>query len=155
MEPVLIAGAGIGGLSGAVALARKGFRSLVFERAAEIREVGAGLQVGPNGLRAFEQLGVVDDIQRITFKPEAIVLMDSPSGMEICRQELTQSFLDRFGYPYQVAFRADIQSALLKAARSYSDLIEIHLSKGVRSARQNASGVIVELDDGSSALGLL
>lgn len=43
MEPVLIAGAGIGGLSGAVALARKGFRSRVFERAAEIREVGAGL----------------------------------------------------------------------------------------------------------------
>lgn len=43
----------------------------------------------------------------------------------------------------------------MKAARSYSDLIEIHLSKGVRSVRQNASGVVVEFDDGSSALGLL
>ena len=52
----------------------------MLERAAEIREVGAGLQVGPNGLRAFERLYVVDDIQRITFKPEAIVLMDSRSG---------------------------------------------------------------------------
>ncbi len=55
-SPVLIAGAGIGGLSAALALARQGLASRIIERASEIREIGTGLQLGPNGLRAFEQL---------------------------------------------------------------------------------------------------
>ncbi|MDB5974992.1 MAG: 3-hydroxybenzoate-6-hydroxylase [Nevskia sp.] len=151
--PILIAGAGIGGLSAAIALAREGFDVKVFERASEIREVGAGLQVGPNGIRAFEKLGVAQEIREIAFRPEAIVLMDSPSGTEICRQELTQSFLDRFGHPYQVAFRADVQGVLLEAARGYSDRIEFHLGNGVRKLEQDQERVVVQLDDGSSATG--
>ncbi len=151
--PILIAGAGIGGLSAAIALARQGCEVKVFERTSEIQEVGAGLQVGPNGMRAFEKLGVAQEIRRIAFRPEAIVLMDSPSGTEICRQELTQSFLERFGYPYQVAFRADLQGVLLEAARGYPDRIEFHLGNGVRKFEQNQRRVVVQLDDGVSATG--
>jgi 2-polyprenyl-6-methoxyphenol hydroxylase-like FAD-dependent oxidoreductase len=153
MEPILVAGAGIGGLSTAVALALKGFKVCIYERAPEIREVGAGLQMGPNGFRAFEQLHVAEAMRRITFKPDAIVLMDSPSGTEICRQELGDSFLQRFGYPYQVGFRADVQSVLLQAARTYPDLIEIHLGDGVGSFVQDDDGVLVELDSGKRAPG--
>jgi salicylate hydroxylase len=152
-DPILIAGAGIGGLSTALALAQQGFEVKLFERTPEIREVGAGLQVGPNGIRAFHRLGVADQIKLITFKPDAIVLLDSPSGSEICRQELTQSFLDRFGHPYQVAFRADVHGVLLHAARGYPDRIEFHLGNGVRGVEQNQDSVIVKLDDGSSAAG--
>jgi len=152
-NPILIAGAGISGLSAAIALAGRGFDVKVLERAPAIREVGAGLQVGPNGIRAFEELGVAEEIRRVTFRPEAIVLMDSPSGMEICRQELTQSFLDRFGHPYQVAFRADVQGVLLEAARRYPDRIEILLGNGVRSLEQDRYRVFARLDDGSRVAG--
>ena len=63
-DPILIAGAGIGGLSAALALAQKGFEVKLFERAPEIREVGAGLQVGPNGIRAFHNM-----VSKLTRKP--------------------------------------------------------------------------------------
>lgn len=152
-NPILIAGAGIGGLSAAIALAKKGFDVKVFERAPEILEVGAGLQVGPNGIRAFEKLGLAEEIRRVAFRPEAIVLMDSPSGREICRQELKQSFLDRFGHPYQVAFRADVQAVLLEAARDYPERIQFHLGNGVRSIEQDPYRVIAQLDDGSQVAG--
>jgi 2-polyprenyl-6-methoxyphenol hydroxylase-like FAD-dependent oxidoreductase len=66
---VLIAGAGIGGLSAALAFARHGVRAQIIERAADIREVGAGLQLGPNGFRAFERLGPAKAMDAISFQP--------------------------------------------------------------------------------------
>jgi 2-polyprenyl-6-methoxyphenol hydroxylase-like FAD-dependent oxidoreductase len=153
MEPVLVAGAGIGGLSTAVALARKGLHVQIHERAEQIREVGAGLQLGPNAFRMFEQLGVVQAMEQIAFQPDAIVLLDSPSGMEICRQELGDSFFQRFGYPYRVGYRADVQSVLLGAAGRYPERIEIHLGSGIRSFVQDEGAVAVTLDGGERATG--
>ena len=67
MEPIVIAGAGIGGLSAAIALARHGFSVRVYERAAQLREFGAGIQLGPNAFRMFERLGVQHAMQEIAF----------------------------------------------------------------------------------------
>ena len=69
MKPIAIAGAGIGGLSAAIALARHGFAVRVYERVAQLREFGAGIQLGPNAFRMFERLGVQDAMEEIAFQP--------------------------------------------------------------------------------------
>jgi 3-hydroxybenzoate 6-monooxygenase len=149
-QPIVIAGAGIGGLSAAIALARKGFAVSVYERVPQLREVGAGIQLGPNAFRVFERLGVQQAMQKISFEPGALVLMDSVSGFEICRQRLTGSFLHRFGYPYRVGHRADVQMALLDAAREYPNQIKLNLGHAVRAFEQNDVTVTVTLESGAS-----
>jgi 3-hydroxybenzoate 6-monooxygenase len=71
-QQVIVTGAGIGGLAAALALARQGVRVRIIERAGEIREVGAGVQTGPNAFRAFTRLGVSDQMEAIGFRPGAI-----------------------------------------------------------------------------------
>jgi 2-polyprenyl-6-methoxyphenol hydroxylase-like FAD-dependent oxidoreductase len=143
MQPIQIIGAGIGGLSAAVALARKGFAVSVHERAAQLREAGAGIQLGPNAFRAFEHLGLHQAMERIAFAPPALVLMDSPTGEEICRQELGLPFLTRFGHPYRVGYRADVQKVLLDAVREYGDRITLHLGSEIRAFSQEDDGVLL------------
>ena len=152
MEPIGIAGAGIGGLSAAIALARHGLAVRVYERVTQLREAGAGIQLGPNAFRMFERLGVQHPMQDIAFEPRAIVLMDSLSGSEICRQRLEGSFQSRFGYSYRVGHRGDVQKVLLQAARSYPDLIELHLGESVRSFVQGEGEVTVTLESGATAV---
>jgi 3-hydroxybenzoate 6-monooxygenase len=152
MEPIIIAGAGIGGLSAAIALARHGFAVRVYERVAQLREFGAGIQLGPNAFRMFERLGVQHAMQEIAFEPRAIVLMDSVSGSEICRQRVTGSFRHQFGYPYRVGHRADVQKILLRAARSYPDSLELRLGESIRSFDQTESDVTVTLESGATSV---
>ena len=64
--PVLIAGGGIGGLSGALGLARKGFGVVVLEKSPKLGEIGAGIQIGPNAFHAFDYLGVGDEARGTT-----------------------------------------------------------------------------------------
>ena len=77
MQPIVIAGAGIGGLSAALALARKGFAVEVFERTSVIREVGAGIQLGPNAFRIFAAWGLEGRMEDIAFAPRAIRFRDT------------------------------------------------------------------------------
>ena len=74
MNQIVVAGAGIGGLSAALALAKRGFDVQVYERTPEIREVGAGLQLGPNAFGAFDELGIEDRMAGIAFAPDTIRL---------------------------------------------------------------------------------
>ena len=152
MEPIIIAGAGIGGLSAAIALARHGFAVRVYERVAQLREFGAGIQLGPNAFRMFERLGVQDAMEEIAFQPRAIVMMDSLTGSEICRQRLNESFQRRFGYPYRVGHRADVQKVLLQAARSYPDSLELRLGESIRSFAQTEYDVTVTLESGGTSV---
>lgn len=145
MQPIVIAGAGIGGLSAALALARKGFSAEVFERATEIREVGAGIQLGPNAFRIFSEWDLEGSMEEIAFAPHAIQFRDSASGTEIFRQELGKSFLRRFGHPYRVAYRADVQKVLLEALTDYSS-VKLHTGDGVRRFTEDAESLRVSTD---------
>ena len=145
MAPIVVAGAGIGGLSAALALAQKGFEVHVYERATEIREIGAGIQLGPNAFEAFAQLGVSEAMEAIAFEPRSISLIDSITGAQICRQNLGQSFVRRFGQPYRVAYRADVQRVLLDAVRQ-QPLVRIHLGEGIRAFSQDQRELIVSTD---------
>ncbi len=78
--PILIAGGGIGGLALALALARSGQASAVLERQPEFAAAGAGIQIGPNGVRALQELGVADAVQPLVGEPEAIVVHGGASG---------------------------------------------------------------------------
>ena len=152
-KPILIAGAGIGGLSAALALARRGIASHIVERAPEILEIGAGLQLGPNGFRAFERLGIAEAMDDISFRPSAICLLDSIDGRELSRQTLGPLFQARFHHPYRVGFRADVQAVLLKAVQACGKIVTISLGDGVRGFAQNGDRVGLTLDSGRSLEG--
>lgn len=113
--PIVIAGAGIGGLTAALALARAGRRALVLERAAKIEEVGAGLQIAPNAGRVLAGLGLESALCSVALEPQAINIRRGRDGAVLARLNLSDSRA-RWGAPFRVFHRADLQQALLQAA---------------------------------------
>ena len=75
--PILVAGGGIGGLAAAHALARKGFAVRVLEQAPEFREIGAGIQLGPNIFRALEKIGLKEAVLADAHVPPAMEMRDA------------------------------------------------------------------------------
>jgi salicylate hydroxylase len=114
---IAIAGGGIGGLAGAIALARAGRRVVVFEQADGFAEVGAGVQVGPNGVRALQALGAWEALRPRTVSPRRIVVRDALSGATLNEIALGMAFAERYGAPYRVAHRGDVLAALLSPPR--------------------------------------
>src|ERR1051326_8827287 len=115
--PVLVVGGGIGGLSAALALARKGVPVQVLEQSPEFKEIGAGIQLGPNVFRMFEHLGLTEAIKGLAAFPENLVMMDALSGEEVTRVPIgSKEFSERFGgYPYAVIHRGDMHRVYLEA----------------------------------------
>lgn len=145
--PVAIAGGGIGGLACALALARRGFRSVVLEQAREFGEVGVGLQVAPNALHVLDALGVGARAKQDAFLIERMVMMDAVSGEEILNIPCGKEFRRRFGNPYAVAHRADIHGSLLEGCRA-QPLVELRTSSRVTGFVIGDGGVSVELASG-------
>jgi salicylate hydroxylase len=143
--PVIIAGGGIGGLAAALALARKGLPSVVLERAAELGEIGAGIQIGPNAFHCFDTLGVGDEARARAVYIDSLRLMDALSGEPIAAIPLGDEFRAHFGNPYAVVHRADLHGVLLDACRANA-LIDLRTSHGVSAYRQDGSSVRVECD---------
>lgn len=112
----LIIGAGIGGAAVAVALARAGWKVRLFERSKEITEVGAGLQISPNGVMALEALNLAEGARVAAVAPEAAVMRDGITGFEIMRLPLGDEAVSRWGAPYLHLHRADLLSLLIDAA---------------------------------------
>lgn len=115
---VLIVGGGIGGLATALALERRGITSRVIEARQDPSEAGAGLQVGPNGTRILQTLGVADALAGLAGRPGAILVRDAASGSELARMPLGDWIASRHGAPYWTLHRADLHAALLARARS-------------------------------------
>jgi len=114
-EPIVIAGAGIGGLAAALCVARAGRRVAVLERAAKIEEVGAGLQIAPNAGRILQSLGLGPDLERAALRPEAINILRARDGATLARIDLGGAE-ERWGAPFRLFHRADLQGLLLAAA---------------------------------------
>ena len=152
-QPFVIAGGGIGGLAAAVALARKGFPVRVLEQSSEFREVGAGIQLGPNIFRALDKLGLRNAVLADAWQPGALEMRDALDGHLVTRMPLnTDVFAARFGEPYAVTHRADIHGSILKAARD-SNLISLETSRRVVDFEEHGGGVGVTLDDGERVQG--
>jgi salicylate hydroxylase len=114
----LIAGAGIGGLAAALALAQQGCEVTVLEAAQEFGEVGAGIQLGPNAMKVLAALGLERQVLAVASLPESIVVADAASGQPISRMLLGDAVRQRYGQAYASLHRADLHAVLLGAARS-------------------------------------
>ena len=119
---VIVAGAGIAGLTAALALARAGLRTTVLEQAAKLEETGAGIQLSPNATRVLIALGLRDRLRPPVMTPQAIRVMAGGSGREIVRIPLGADAERRYGAPYWTIHRGDLQAALAAAARTTQDI---------------------------------
>jgi len=126
---VIIAGAGIAGLTAALAFAERGFPIKLFEQARQLEAAGAGLQLSPNATRILRQLGVLEGLRPNAIRPEAVVLKDARSLRELARVPLGASGEGRWGAPYLTAHRADLQAALMAAV---AERPNIDLATGAR-----------------------
>ena len=139
---VIVAGAGMAGLTAALALAHVGLRATVFEQAPQLSETGAGLQLGPNATRILLALGLGPRLAPVVTVPEAIRVMSAGSGHEIARIPLGRRVEARYGAPYWALHRGDLQAALAGAANDEQD-VELSLGVRVEDFAAHANGVSV------------
>lgn len=119
--PIIIAGAGIGGLTAALALAAAGFRVNIFEREPKLDEIGAGIQLSPNASRALLNLGLADRLRPHIVAPSEIRI-ETGAGDALARIPIGDFAEGRYGAPYWVIHRADLQSVLLDAVRARPEI---------------------------------
>ncbi len=150
--PILVAGGGIGGLAAAYALARKGFPVRVLEQAPEFRELGAGIQLGPNIFRALDRIGLTEQMFADAWRPPAQEMRDAVTGELITRIPLGEAFIDRFQHAYAVTHRADIHGVFLTACQG-SNLISLENNQRVEDFADDGDTVTVTLQSGERAKG--
>src|SRR5690554_6187876 len=111
-KKILISGGGIGGLSAAIALLKKGFDVEVFEQAGEMREFGGGIQISPNGNRALDTLGVFNRLETLSCNADRKEIRLWSSGKTWKLFDLGEEALRKYEYPYLTVFRPDLLRVL-------------------------------------------
>lgn len=150
--PLLIAGAGIGGLTLAIACARLGITTRLLEAREAVSEAGAGIQLGPNASRILLELGVpVMSIGRAA-RPERIMARSGASGRVLGNLPLGDRINERLGSPYLVLHRADLQAALLARAQEFSG-IEILMGWQVSGVEPATSSIVAVSGAGAKVEG--
>jgi salicylate hydroxylase len=139
---VFVAGAGIGGLTAALALAAQGFRVVILEKTERLEQAGAGLQLSPNASRVLIELGLRERLAALAVTPDAISLMTARSGGEVVRMPLGEAAEVRAGAPYWVMHRADLQAALQAHVNDNPD-IELRLGCQFEDVVGHAKGLTV------------
>ena len=139
---IVVAGAGIGGLTAALALAACGFRVVVMEKAERLEQAGAGLQLSPNASRILVELGLQKRLAGSAVIPDAINIMSARDGGEIARLPLGEAASFRAGAPYWVVHRADLQGALQAEVNDNPD-IELRLGCQFEDVTSHAKGLTV------------
>jgi len=152
-QPVLIAGGGIGGLAAALALARKGWCSVVLEQASQFGEIGAGIQIAPNAWHALDALGVGALVKREAVFVERMLMFDGVSGEKIVDIPLDKRIARRFGNPYAVTHRADIHGSLLDGCKAQPELIDLRTDWKVAAFDADEKGVTVKSSKGETLQG--
>lgn len=147
----MVAGAGIGGLTAALALQRQGFRVRVYEQAPELVEAGAGITLSPNGSKVLEHLGLAAVLERIGSVPTRRAIKHYRTGRELISQQATD-MRQLYGGQYYQLHRADLHAALCDAVRA-TDPDAIELGKAVSGYAVAGTRVMVTLAGGGKAEG--
>ena len=145
---IAVAGAGIGGLTAALALAAKGFRVALFDKAAKLEETGAGIQLSPNATRVLDGLGLRGRLAASVVAPDAVVIKIAHNA-ELARLPLGPAAEARYGAPYWMIHRGDLQAALLDAALAHPG-ITLSLGAAVDGCTPSADGVAVQVRRGET-----
>lgn len=149
---VLISGGGIGGLTAALAFVKFGHQVTVLEQSPVLDEVGAGLQISPNGMRVFEALGVSARVEKDAFRPRSQELRFGRGGGRILSIPLRDASRARWGGEYLHVHRADLVEALAGALDDRAPDV-VHLGRRVVSYSQDDSAAMAHLQDGTSVRG--
>ena len=148
-QHMIVIGGGIGGMAAAQALAKLGVRITLLEQAAQIGEIGAGIQLGPNAFAALDALGVGENARRRAVFTDELIMMDAVDASVVGRFAVGEAFRKRFGNPYAVIHRADIHTSILEGVQA-SDLIEFHTSTRIEKVEQDGKTVTVTDQNGKT-----
>nr|MBF0685811.1 FAD-dependent monooxygenase [Pseudomonas sp.] len=149
---VLIAGGGIGGLAAAIALLQRGFDVEVYEQAGEMREIGAGIQISPNGNRALQVLGVFEKLRELSISASGKEIRLWNTGQTWKLFELGEQAIRKYGFPYMTVFRPDLLRVLGERIEELKPGA-VRLRSRAIDVEQDESGVTLHLEDGSSVRG--
>ncbi len=125
MQSIIIVGAGLGGLAVATALARRGARVTVYEQSQRLGEVGAGIQLSPNAMKALRAIGLDQVVEQVGFEPEYALMRHYATGRRYLNAPIKAQCRARYGAPYIHIHRADLHAALHKAAVAAGVVIEL------------------------------
>lgn len=142
---IAIAGAGIGGLCAAALLLRRGFEVQVFERTAALGDIGAGLQISPNGVKVLRTLGLGDALDRVGVRPRHLTMRDWKTGLAVSRTGIDGDFDRAYGAPYYHVHRADLLSLLREAASGAT----LRTGCAVRGVDADDQGATITTDAGT------
>ncbi|MEI7806038.1 MAG: 3-hydroxybenzoate 6-monooxygenase [Hyphomicrobiales bacterium] len=151
-QPFLVVGGGIGGLAVAYSLARQGLPVRVLEQSPEFREVGAGIQLGPNIFRALERIGLKDEVLSKAHIPNGMEMRDALTGKLITRGDFDGEFGKRFKQPYAVTHRTDIHAAFLNACLG-NNLVTLENNRVVEGYEDHGDGVSLSMQNGETVQG--
>lgn len=142
---VSVVGAGLGGLAAAIALRQRGFDVTVFEQSAEITEIGAGVQLGPNAMKVLMALGLEQEAMKTAFEPERHVVRNFKTGRVVAATQMKGVYRSQFGAPYFGFHRADLQATLLQAVPSG----DVRLNARCTGVRNDGQAAVITFADGS------
>ena len=151
---ILIAGGGIGGLCTAIALAQNGISTHILEQAETFSEAGAGIQIGPNGMRLLQGWGMGEQLSGRGATPACVNIHEGLSGISLNKVPLGKTAQTRYGAPYKVFHRSELQMPLLDKARSLPG-IEITSAFQVSEIREQENELIILSSAGERCSGRL
>src|SRR5919204_834973 len=149
---VLIAGGGIGGLTVALALLQHDIDVEVYEQAAELKEVGAGVQLAANGTRVLYALGVGEELKTLSCEAQGKEIRHWQTGETWKLFDLGPVSIERYGAPYFTVYRPDLLEVLARALRRGKPHA-LHLGARCRPFVQGDDSVTLELEGGATARG--
>ncbi|MFD7068883.1 FAD-dependent monooxygenase [Streptomyces sp. NPDC059913] len=144
---IAIAGAGLGGLTAAAALHHRGLDVQVHERGEELREQGVGMHLGPNGTRLLQRLGLGPQLARSAVRPEALEIRAFHNGALVARQEMGETWQQRFRAPYYTVHRGDLHRMLASQVPAE----RVHTGRELVRYEETGHGVVLHFADGTDA----
>jgi salicylate hydroxylase len=151
-KKILIAGAGIGGLTAGSCLMKAGYDVEIYEQAPELSEIGAGIQLSANAMHVLNDLGLGEAIGRLSVRPGAYVFRLHDTGEIIGQFPLAAEHERLNGAPYNQLHRADLHDVLAARARDFDKNV-VHLNRRVVGFAETGAGVALHFSDGSKADG--